>query len=52
MLIANKRVRLRKTAVLQRDTSSAKVMKFACQKTRIVEIPEAAIAVNQDRQLG
>lgn len=50
--IANERVHLRKTAVLQRNPGSAPLTESARQEAGIVEIPEAAIAVNEHRQLG
>ncbi|WP_420965390.1 hypothetical protein [Bradyrhizobium sp. B120] len=52
MLLAKKRVHLRK-----RLTPSATLTELACQDARIIEMriietPEAAIAVNQHRQFG
>ncbi|GLR91404.1 hypothetical protein GCM10007857_81210 [Bradyrhizobium iriomotense] len=50
--LANERVHFWKTAVLQRQTGRTTLAEFAREETRIVEIAETAITVNEHRQLG
>lgn len=50
MSIANQRICFRETAVFQRDAGRATLAEFASQQTSVVEVPEAAIPVDQDRK--
>ncbi|MCP1835368.1 hypothetical protein J2R76_003705 [Bradyrhizobium sp. USDA 4532] len=52
MPLADKRVCLRKTAILQRNPASTALMELARQQAGVVEISESAIAVDQDVQFG
>src|SRR6185295_15972631 len=50
MPIANERIHLGKALVLQRDAGRPTLLQLARQKARIVEIAEAAIAVDKHRK--
>ena len=52
MPIADERIHLGKALVLQRDAGRATLLQLARQKTRIVEIAEAAIAIDKHRKVG